>query len=131
MKRFKTIFYSLLLGAAQTALADDNTNVWRSKLLASERDAAGNEQACYYKVGVGTKRFERLRGGAFGDGLDANLRDAYQWLMSVYEDDDMIYVFRPPGEDPKAILRVARLVLAEGRYRDLAEHLGLPASWPV
>jgi uncharacterized protein (DUF2235 family) len=72
---------------------DDNTNVWRSKLLASERDAAGNEQACYYEVGVGTKRFERFRGGAFGEGLDANLRNAYQWLMSVYEKDDVIYLF--------------------------------------
>ena len=45
--------------------------------------------------------------------------------------DDTVYVLRPPGEDPTAILQVARLVLAEGRYRDLAEHLGLPASWPI
>jgi uncharacterized protein (DUF2235 family) len=72
---------------------DDNTNVWRSKLLVSERDAAGNEQASYYEVGVGTKRFDRFRGGAFGDGLDANLRNAYQWLMSVYEEGDVIYLF--------------------------------------
>jgi uncharacterized UPF0146 family protein len=40
-------------------------------------------------------------------------------------------VLRPPHEDPKAILRVARLVVAEGPYRNLAEHLGLPASWPI
>jgi LysM repeat protein len=45
--------------------------------------------------------------------------------------DDTIYVLRSPDEEPKAILRVARLVLAEGPYRDLAEHLGLPASWPI
>lgn len=72
---------------------DDNTNVWRSKLLVSERDAAGNPQAAYYEVGVGTKRFERLRGGAFGEGLDANIRSAYQWLMSVHEEGDKIYLF--------------------------------------
>ncbi len=30
--------------------------------------------------------------------------------------DDTVYVLRPPGEDPKAILRVARLVLPEGSY---------------
>jgi uncharacterized protein (DUF2235 family) len=72
---------------------DDNTNVWRSKLLVAERDAAGNPQESYYEVGVGTKRFERLRGGALGKGLDANVRNAYQWLMSVYEEGDLIYLF--------------------------------------
>jgi uncharacterized protein (DUF2235 family) len=72
---------------------DDNTNVWRSKLLLAEQDAAGNRQLPYYAVGVGTKRFERVGGGAFGEGLDRNIRNAYQWLMSVYEDGDMIYLF--------------------------------------
>jgi len=45
--------------------------------------------------------------------------------------DGTVYVLRPPGEDPRAILRAARLVLPEGPYRELAEQLGLPASWPV
>jgi nucleoid-associated protein YgaU len=46
-------------------------------------------------------------------------------------DDDTVYVLRPPGQDPAAIMRVARLVLPEGLYRDLAGQLGLPASWPI
>ena len=46
-------------------------------------------------------------------------------------DDGTVYVLRPPGQDPAAILRVARLVLAEEPYRELAERLGLPASWPI
>ena len=45
--------------------------------------------------------------------------------------DDTVYVLRPPGQDPAAILRVARLVLPEGLYRELAGRLGLPASWPI
>ena len=45
--------------------------------------------------------------------------------------DDTICVLRPPGEDPAAILRLARLVLPEGPYGKLAEQLGLPASWPM
>ena len=72
---------------------DDNTNVWRSELLVSTTDADGNVQDPYYEVGVGTKRFERIRGGALGKGLDANLRNAYQWLMARYEDGDKIYLF--------------------------------------
>jgi len=46
-------------------------------------------------------------------------------------DDGTVYVLRPPGQDPAAILRAARLVLPEGPYRDLAARLGLPASWPI
>jgi LysM repeat protein len=46
-------------------------------------------------------------------------------------DDDTVYVLRPPGQDPAAIMRVARLVLPEGLYRELAMQLGLPASWPI
>jgi len=45
--------------------------------------------------------------------------------------DDMVYVLRPPGEDPKKILRVARLVLPEDPYEELADRLGVPASWPM
>jgi hypothetical protein len=41
----------------------------------------------------------------------------------------MVYVLRPPGEDPKAILRAARLVLPEGSYEELADQLGVPAGW--
>jgi LysM repeat protein len=45
--------------------------------------------------------------------------------------DGMVYVLRPPGEDPKAILRAARLVLPEDLYQELARQLGLPVSWPI
>ncbi len=45
--------------------------------------------------------------------------------------DGTVCVLRPPGEDPKAILRAARLVVPEGPYGELADQLGVPASWPV
>ena len=59
------------------------------------------------------------------------LADYQQLIVTHSRADNTVYVLRPPGEDPKAILRVARLVLAEDPYRDLAEYLGLPASWPI
>ena len=40
-------------------------------------------------------------------------------------------MLRPPGEECGVILRAAHLVLAEGPYRELAERLGMPASWPI
>jgi hypothetical protein len=44
--------------------------------------------------------------------------------------DDTVYVLTPPGEDPRAVLRAARLVLPESTYQQLAGHLGVPAAWP-
>jgi hypothetical protein len=52
-------------------------------------------------------------------------------VVTQCPDDGTVYVLRPPGEDPRVILRAARLVLAEGPYRELAEQLGMPASWPI
>jgi len=45
--------------------------------------------------------------------------------------DGTVYVLRPPGEDPRVILRTARLVLPEDLYRELAGQLGMPVSWPI
>jgi LysM repeat protein len=42
-----------------------------------------------------------------------------------------VFVLRPPGEDPRSILRVARLVLPEGPYGELAKQLGIPAIGSV
>jgi len=59
------------------------------------------------------------------------LADHDRLVVTCSKRDDTVYVLRPPGEDPKAILRVARLVLPESRYGELAEELGVPASWPM
>ncbi len=72
-------------------------------------------------------------------GLRPPVTEGTRTVLAVYDrlvvthnkDDGMVYVLRPPGADPGAILRVARLVLPEGPYRELAEQLGMPASWPV
>jgi LysM repeat protein len=45
--------------------------------------------------------------------------------------DGTVYVLRPPGEAPEAILRAARLVLPEDPYAELADELGVPAGLPM
>ena len=56
---------------------------------------------------------------------------SYDRLIVTYSaDDHTVYVFTPPGEDPRAVLRAARLVLPEDTYEDLAGHLGVPSAWP-
>jgi nucleoid-associated protein YgaU len=56
---------------------------------------------------------------------------AHERLIVTYSTrDDTVYVLTPPGEDPRAVLRAARLVLPESTYQQLAGHLGVPAAWP-
>jgi LysM repeat protein len=59
------------------------------------------------------------------------LADFDRLVVTHNKADDTVCVLRPPGEDPRTILRVARLVLPEDPYEELAEQLGIPASWPM
>ena len=71
---------------------DSKTNVYRlSRAVLS--NASGVAQHVFYDQGVGTKRFEWLRGGALGYGLGANVVEAYAWLLREYEPGDEIYIF--------------------------------------
>ncbi len=59
------------------------------------------------------------------------LEDYDRLVVTYSKPDNTVYVLRPPGEDPQTILRVARLILPEARYAELAGRLGMPASWPI
>ena len=58
------------------------------------------------------------------------LADYERLVVTHSRADGTVYVLRPPGVDPQAILLAARLVLAQDRYEALAGHLGVPAHWP-
>lgn len=69
------------------------TNVLRFAYLTAKRDAAGAPQILFYDQGVGTgNRVDRMTGGAFGEGLEDNIHDAYRFLIANYEDGDQIYL---------------------------------------
>ena len=57
--------------------------------------------------------------------------DHERLIITYSSQDDAVYVFTPPGEDPGAVLRAARLILPEDRYEELAGHLGLPSAVPL
>ncbi len=65
------------------------------------------------------------------DGRPVVLADYDRLVVTRSNPDGTVYVLRPPRQDPAAILRVARLVLREGLYGELAEQLGMPAGWPT
>ncbi|HXM82513.1 MAG TPA: DUF2235 domain-containing protein [Burkholderiales bacterium] len=69
------------------------TNVVKIAYRIAKRDAAAL-QVIYYDQGVGTGNFfDRLTGGAFGDGVEANIYDVYRFLIGNYERGDEIYLF--------------------------------------
>ncbi len=57
------------------------------------------------------------------------LADYDRLVVTCNQRDGVVYVLRPPGQDPKAILQVARLVLPEEPYGELAAQLGVAAGW--
>ncbi|HZI91415.1 MAG TPA: DUF2235 domain-containing protein [Thermoleophilaceae bacterium] len=69
------------------------TNVTKVALGVDRKDEAGADQLLFYQPGVGTRRFERLRGGAFGIGLSRNVRDCYRFLVENYRPGDELYFF--------------------------------------
>ena len=70
-------------------------------------------------------------GRAARDTASIVLADHDRLVVTCNTADETVYVLRPPGEDPRVILRVARLVLPEGPYWELARQLGVPAVEPA
>lgn len=71
---------------------DESTNVWRFFESVAERDANGMTQVKWYDQGVGTKWYDKFRGGAFGVGLSGNIQDGYRFLAKMYEDGDEVFI---------------------------------------
>ena len=79
-------------GTTNTLDARFPTNVVR--MAQSVIPVSGDEtQLIYYDKGVGTDEGEKLKGGAFGFGLDKNLYEAYAFLIFNYTVGDEIFVF--------------------------------------
>lgn len=69
------------------------SNVAKLALMVTPSTASGIRQQVYYHPGVGTGRWDRIRGGAFGVGLSNNIRDAYLWLAKNFDTGDELFLF--------------------------------------
>ena len=69
------------------------TNVCKLREAVDESEGAAVRQHVHYEPGVGTRRWERIRGGAFGVGLSRNVRECYAWLVERYEPGDELFFF--------------------------------------
>lgn len=69
------------------------TNVVKTSQALLPQTAAGTSQLRYYDRGVGTGRFDRVRGGVVGLGLARNVELAYVWLSAHYRPGDRLFLF--------------------------------------
>jgi uncharacterized protein (DUF2235 family) len=70
------------------------SNVLKIAVRLKKVTSAGKLQIVYYDQGVGTGNvLDKIGGGAFGDGLEANINDVYRFLIANYEPGDAIYLF--------------------------------------
>lgn len=69
------------------------TNVTKIALAVAPTDDDRREQRMFYHRGVGTSRWERIRGGMFGVGLSRDVRDCYRFLVQNYEPGDRLFFF--------------------------------------
>ncbi|VVJ24942.1 Uncharacterised protein [Amycolatopsis camponoti] len=71
------------------------TNVAKVKNAVAAADSVGTRQIAYHGdgVGTGTNLWDHLTGGAFGAGLSAKVRDAYEFVVRNYEPGDELFFF--------------------------------------
>ncbi|WP_168161578.1 DUF2235 domain-containing protein [Ectothiorhodospira sp. BSL-9] len=75
------------------AKEETQTHIFRLFGMIPEEPANDAYQLKHYVSGVGSSRWTRFRGGAFGFGLNENLQRAYNWLVEHYEPGDEIFCF--------------------------------------
>jgi uncharacterized protein (DUF2235 family) len=91
----------LCFDGTKNLFGQNNTNVVR---LAQVLDRRNEAQRLYYDPGVGTlpepnaltairKRLSEAIALAFGVGLNANVEEAYAYLMNFWEPDDVVFLF--------------------------------------
>ncbi len=69
---------------------EDNTNVNIFRQLCVDDES--QSQIIFYDSGIGTKWYNRIRGGIFGNGLSNNVKEAYKFLAKNYEKGDKVYL---------------------------------------
>src|SRR5258706_9786853 len=70
------------------------TNVTKVARAVLPRATNGTDQIVYYHDGVGTAAgLDRFTGGAFGRGIEDNVRELYRFLVYNYEPGDELYFF--------------------------------------
>ena len=70
------------------------TNVTKLARAIRTRDSSGIDQVVYYHQGIGTGGpLDKATGGAFGRGIEDNVRNLYRFIVYNYEPGDELFLF--------------------------------------
>lgn len=70
------------------------TNVTKVARAVAPRSASGVDQIVFYHDGIGTRGpLDRLTGGAFGHGMEGNIRSLYRFIIYNHEPGDELFLF--------------------------------------
>ncbi|MCU7942954.1 MAG: DUF2235 domain-containing protein [Candidatus Thiodiazotropha sp. (ex Cardiolucina cf. quadrata)] len=70
------------------------TNVTKIARAIKPKAGDGTSQIVYYHEGVGTNGpLDKVTGGAFGKGMEENIRNMYRFIVYNYEPGDELYLF--------------------------------------
>lgn len=70
------------------------TNVTKVARAVLSRASDGVDQVVFYRDGLGTRDpLDRFTGGAFGHGIEDNIRDLYRFVIYNHEPGDALYFF--------------------------------------
>lgn len=80
-------------GTWNTPEKKDVTNVTKFARAIKQSDS-GTPQVVFYDWGIGTDGgADKIKGGAFGAGIDKNIQDAYRFLVHNFAIGDEVYLF--------------------------------------
>ncbi len=81
-------------GTWDTPESKNVSNVVKITRAIKPKTTKGMEQIVFYDWGVGTEDFvDKIFGGAFGEGIDKNIQDAYRFLVHNYAPGDEVFIF--------------------------------------
>jgi uncharacterized protein (DUF2235 family) len=70
------------------------TNVTKVARAIKPRSSVGVDQVVFYHDGIGTRGpLDKVTGGAFGEGMERNIRVLYRFIVYNFEPNDELYFF--------------------------------------
>lgn len=76
-----------------TVDGDENTNISKLHDAVLEKNKNNLIQKKYYEDGLGSKWYNKIRGGVFGVGLSKKIRHAYEYLIENHNHGDEVFIF--------------------------------------
>ena len=104
---------------------------WLRALLFATGSVIGLALLIEPVITMGRRRMRRRRERRAVENAGIIMTDHDRLIVTYCLHDDTVYVLTPPGEDPRSVLRAARLVVPEEKYQALAGQLGVSAEWPM